>query len=348
MTRRKRVSTSAGLAVSRMMSSAPHSAVTTVRPPSVSTRISGTVRPVARSRRHVVLAVTRSRRASSTTMSASGASTRADGSTGSTRTRWDNRPRAGSTWAEPPDAGVSSSRSATWDLPACEWGPRYRARRRSCAGMSTGGVPSLACAGRNAREIAPRCDNRRRAPPLPAGRSPARAPGPVVRDPGRGTVGDPMQLATRAVVTAALAAAVAVAGYLGGLPLSIAAAVLAVVFALGWPSLAGLPFVAGSATVVALGGVGAVAVVHLTDTQPFLRYLPVVFAAAILLAFVSELVRRDGRTRLVESVSGTVAGTLVAVAVAGWVAIGKTAGGEPLVVVGALALAVGSAVVALH
>ena len=72
------------------------------------------------------------------------------------------------------------------------------------------------------------------------------------------------------------------------------------------------------------------------------------FAAAILLAFVSELLRRDGRTRLVESVSGTVAGTLVAVAVAGWVAIGRTPGGEPLVVVGALALAVGSAVVALH
>src|SRR3954471_11816817 len=55
-----------------------------------------------------------------------------------------------------------------------------------------------------------------------------------------------MQLATRAVVTAVLAAAVAVAGYLGGLPLTIAAAVLAIVFALGWPSLAGLPFVAGS------------------------------------------------------------------------------------------------------
>ncbi|MEZ0447014.1 hypothetical protein [Cellulomonas sp. ICMP 17802] len=157
-----------------------------------------------------------------------------------------------------------------------------------------------------------------------------------------------MQLATRAVVTAALAAVVAVAGYLGGLPLSIVAAVLAVVFALGWPSLAGLPFVAGSAAVVALGGVGAVAVVHLTTTQPFLRYLPVVFAASILLAFVNELLRRDGRARLVESVSGTVAGTLVAVAVAGWVAIGRTPGGEPLVVVGALALAVGSAVVALH
>ncbi|WP_315095428.1 hypothetical protein [uncultured Cellulomonas sp.] len=156
-----------------------------------------------------------------------------------------------------------------------------------------------------------------------------------------------MQLATRAVVTAVLAAAVAVAGYLGTMPLSIAAAVLAVVLALGWPTLAGLPFVPGSAAVVALGGVGAVGVVHVTATQPFLRDLPVVFAAAVLLAFLNELLRRDGRTRLVESVSGTVAGTLVAVAVAGWVAIGRTPGGEPIVVVGALALAVGSAVVAL-
>lgn len=157
-----------------------------------------------------------------------------------------------------------------------------------------------------------------------------------------------MQLATRAVVTAVLAAAVAVAGYLGGLPLSATAAVLALLLALGWPALAGLPFKPGSAAVVALGGVGAVAVVHLTVTQPYLRDLPVVFAAAILLAFLNELLRRDGRTRLVESVSGTVAGTLVAVAVAGWVAIGRTPGGEPIVVVGALALAVGSVVVALH
>ncbi len=157
-----------------------------------------------------------------------------------------------------------------------------------------------------------------------------------------------MQLATRAVVTAVLAAAVAVAGYLGGLPLTLAAAALAIVFALGWPTLAGLPFVPGSAAVVALGGVGAVAVVHLTDTEPYLQDLPVMFAAAILLAFVNELLRRDGRTRLVESVSGTVAGTLVAVAVAGWVAIGRTDGGEPIAVVGALSLAVGSAVVAVH
>jgi len=156
-----------------------------------------------------------------------------------------------------------------------------------------------------------------------------------------------VQLATRAVVTAVLAALVAVAGYVGGMPVTIASGLLAVVFAVGWPTLAGLPFPPGSSLVIGLGGLGAVVAVQVTPDQPYLRYLPIVFAASIVLAFVSELLRRDGRTRLVESVAGTVTGTLVAVAVAGWVAIGRTPGGEPLVVGGALALAVGSAVVAL-
>lgn len=157
-----------------------------------------------------------------------------------------------------------------------------------------------------------------------------------------------MQLATRAVVTAALAAVVAVAGYLGGVPLTVAAVLLVVAFALGWPTLIGLPFPAGSSVVVGLGGVGAVAVVHFTPAQPYLRLLPLVFAGAVLLSFLNELLRRDGRERLVESVSGTVTGTLVAVASAGWVATGRTSGGEPLVVIGALALLVGSVVVSLR
>ena len=98
---------------------------------------------------------------------------------------------------------------------------------------------------------------------------------------------------------------------------------------------------------IGLGGVGAVFAVQEVPAQPYLRYLPVLFACAILLAFVNELLRRDGRPRMVESVAGTITGTLLAVAVAGWIAIGRTPGGEPLVVAGALALAVGSAVVAL-
>jgi len=66
-----------------------------------------------------------------------------------------------------------------------------------------------------------------------------------------------------------------------------------------------------------------------------------------VLSFVNELTRRDGRERLVESVSGVVAGVIVAASVAGWVAAGRTTGGVPLVVTGAVALAFGSAVSAL-
>ncbi|GCE75324.1 hypothetical protein [Cellulomonas biazotea] len=157
-----------------------------------------------------------------------------------------------------------------------------------------------------------------------------------------------MQLATRAVLTAVLAAVVAVAGYLGPLPLAGVCGVLVLVLAVGWPALAGLPFGPGSSVVVALGGLGSVAVVTFAAEQPYLQGLPVVFAGAIVLAFVNELLRRDGRVRLVESVSGTVAGTLVAVAATGWVAIDRGPEGEALVVAGALALAVGSVVVAIH
>ncbi|OLT52255.1 hypothetical protein BJF88_14270 [Cellulosimicrobium sp. CUA-896] len=126
-TSRSRASTSAGVALSSSRSSAPHSAVTTVRPPSVSTSTSGTASPVACSSRHVVRAATRSRRASSRTTSESGASTSADGSIGSTRMRWDSRPRAGRTSTEPPVAGVRISRSA---MPGTSFRGRGHARCR--------------------------------------------------------------------------------------------------------------------------------------------------------------------------------------------------------------------------
>lgn len=155
------------------------------------------------------------------------------------------------------------------------------------------------------------------------------------------------------MLTAVLATLVAVGGYLatltyGELPLAVVAGALAVLFAVGWPMLTDLPSRPGSGAVVALGGAGAVAVVYLTVGEPYLRALPVVFAAAILLTFINELLRTDGRLHLVESVSGTVAGTLIAACSAGWVATQRAPGGAELVIAGALALAVGSAVCALR
>ncbi|WP_298454811.1 hypothetical protein [uncultured Cellulomonas sp.] len=157
-----------------------------------------------------------------------------------------------------------------------------------------------------------------------------------------------MTVSTRAVVTAAVAALVAVAASLGEVALVVLAAVLALAVAAGWPGLADAPARRGAGAVIALGGLGGVLAVTFTTGEPYLRELPEVLALAVVLAFLHELVRRDGRERLVESVAAVVSGVLVAASVAGWVAAGRTTGGEPVVVTGALALAVGSAVSAVH
>lgn len=156
-----------------------------------------------------------------------------------------------------------------------------------------------------------------------------------------------MEVSTRAVATAAVAALVAVAAFLGEVPLVALSGVLVLVFAVGWPLLVNLPARTGASIVIGLGGSAAVLAVALTAGEPFLRQLPTVLALAILLSFGTELFRRDGRERLVESVSGVVSGVLIAASVAGWIAAGRTPGGVSLVVTGAVALAVGSAVSAL-
>ncbi len=157
-----------------------------------------------------------------------------------------------------------------------------------------------------------------------------------------------MTLATRAVLTAALAAVVAVVAFVGQVPLAAVSALLAVAVAVGWPQLANLPDRNGSATVVAVTGLGGVVAVHAVGTRADLTSLAVVFAASILLTFVNELLRRDGRPRLVESVSGTVTGSLLAVTAAGWVACGRLPHGKELAVAAAVALALAAAVSAVR
>jgi len=164
-----------------------------------------------------------------------------------------------------------------------------------------------------------------------------------------------VQASNRAVTTAVLATLVAVAGVLAdvslagrdGVVLAALLVLLVLAFAVGLPHLAGLPARTGSSVVIALAGVAAVVVVDLTRGEPLLGDLPLVFAGAVLAAFVAELARRDGRERLVESVAGTVAGALVAVSAAGWLAAERTAAGDAVVVAGAVALAAGSALTAL-
>lgn len=156
-----------------------------------------------------------------------------------------------------------------------------------------------------------------------------------------------VSVSTRAVVTAALAAGVAAAAFVSTLALAGAAVVLVILLALGWPGLLRLPAEGGTRLVVMLAGIGAVGVAYITPGEPVLRYLPMVLAAAMVLAFLSEMLRRGGRPRLVESVSGSVAGVVVALSCAGWVAAGRSDAGAALVVTSAAALAVAAALSAL-
>ena len=123
-----------------------------------------------------------------------------------------------------------------------------------------------------------------------------------------------MGAASRAAVTALGAAVVALAGYLSRDLLTALILALCLVFAAGWPRLIGLPTTRGAGVVIAAVAVAATAVVRLGSVAG----LAVVVGLAVIGAFVHQMLRRDGRPRLVESVSGVVTGCAVVVSAAGW------------------------------
>jgi hypothetical protein len=146
---------------------------------------------------------------------------------------------------------------------------------------------------------------------------------------------------TAAIAAAAslvLAALLALAGYAGSTVLLGAAALVVLVVAIGWPVLLQLPDVRGTSLVIVLTGWAAVGVAWLSagDARPLATFA-IVVAFAVLAAFAHELIRRDGRPRLVESVTGTLSGQVAAVLAAGWVLLPDSAPGVAGVVVAAAA-----------
>lgn len=156
-----------------------------------------------------------------------------------------------------------------------------------------------------------------------------------------------MNEAWRAIMIAVVATILAVASYFSLAALVGVVYVLVMAVAIGWPWLIALPAPRSSSAVLALCGFGAVISVVIMDVEPLLKWLPAALGGAVVVAFLHQLLRRDGRPRLVEAVSGMVAGMLVLASAAGWVAAVRTGGGVSLVVIGAVALAAASAAAAV-
>ena len=144
--------------------------------------------------------------------------------------------------------------------------------------------------------------------------------------------------------TVALAALVALDAWTPSAVLAAAVLLAGLLLAAGWPALLALPTPRGTTGVVAGTAVAsAVAVALATAVVPaagLLSWAAPALAVALLVAFGHQLLRRDGRPRLVESVTAVVTGQALVIGAAAWVAVPHTAAGPALVVGGALAVAV--------
>ncbi|GAB7193356.1 hypothetical protein NUM3379_40660 [Kineococcus sp. NUM-3379] len=160
-----------------------------------------------------------------------------------------------------------------------------------------------------------------------------------------------MSAPVTAAATAVLAALLALASAAPTAVLVVVVAALGVLLAVGWPPLLALPTPRGSTAVVGAAALASAAVVGATagrggDDGP-LASLPATMALAVLAAFAHQLLRRDGRPRLVESVSSVAAGQAVVVGAAAWVAVPLAAGGVRLSLAAAAAVAVAAALCTL-
>lgn len=139
-----------------------------------------------------------------------------------------------------------------------------------------------------------------------------------------------MAAPTRGVVTAVAVALLALAAYLGDLAVAAVVAVLGVVFGFGWPRLVNVPSRRGSASVIV--GTALVATLAGWLTRD-LSWLALVVAGGVIASFVHQMMRRDGRPRLVETVSATVTGVAVAASAVGWLTASRATNGLEFILV---------------
>jgi hypothetical protein len=173
------------------------------------------------------------------------------------------------------------------------------------------------------------------------GRSPAPVGAPAAVAPGRavGPARAPAERWWPPLATVACGALLAVAAYAGSWLLAAAVLVVLGILAWGWPALLELPAPRGTTAALGLSAVLAVGSVAATEDDPLLDWLALAAAGGVVACFLHQLVRRDGRPRLVESLSGELMAVALVACAAAVIGLPRTKGGADAVLPLAVAVA---------
>jgi hypothetical protein len=124
--------------------------------------------------------------------------------------------------------------------------------------------------------------------------------------------------------------------------LAVALGITTIVLAWGWPRLLGSSSRFGSSFAIGVNGVLTAALAGITSDQPYLRLVPVALAVGLGLMFGHQILRRDGRPRLTESVGITSFGLALVAVGSSWMPLSRSPLATDVAVAALVAIAVSS------
>ena len=152
----------------------------------------------------------------------------------------------------------------------------------------------------------------------------------------------PVRRYVMVLATIALSALIALSAFADDYLLAGAVAVTGLCLTTSWHPLLGLSRARVPGLLLTLTGLATVAVVHLTTTDPFLRNLPLVVAAALVLVFLHQLVRKPPRDQLTESIAASVAGVAIVAGGSALLPLAHTIDGREVLAAGLAAVGAGA------
>jgi len=115
-----------------------------------------------------------------------------------------------------------------------------------------------------------------------------------------------------------------------------------IVVAWGWPALLGSSSRFGSSLAIGVTAVLAPASAAATSDAPYLRLVPVALVIGLAVMFGHQMVRRDGRPRLTESIGITSLGLAVVALGTTWMPLSRTDRASDIALIGFVSIAVAS------